>query len=231
MTGQTRLRQPQVVIVEQRALNASFLQFNCHRAGCEVGVATSAEAFIQLSDLSLPDLIVLDWTGESNLPQELISFVRHDDLLGQVPVLHFGETEGEMRGDYDVRLSADICGNRFTRELQLILQAQEARAAKRLTIGGMQLNPREGSVTVNGMNLNFGATEVSLLSVLLRNPDVVLNRNQLLDKVWGRASDVEARTVDVHISRIRKRLRPFGLHYQIQTARGVGYRFIPDRDE
>lgn len=230
MPRHIRFRRPQVVIVETRQPDVSFLQFNCHRAGCDVGVAASAEVFVGLLDTVLPDLIVLDWTSEPNLSKELLPLLRQDDLLRQIPLVHFGEAEGHLRFDHDVRISADVCGDQFARECQLILQAQGARATEGFTVGGIELDLRAGTVSVAGQDLNFGATEVRLLAVLLRNPEVALNRNQLLDRVWGRASDVDARTIDVHISRIRKRLRPFRLHFQIQTARGVGYRFVPDSD-
>ena len=66
-----------------------------------------------------------------------------------------------------------------------------------------------------------------MLELFLRNPDRVFDRDQLLDRVWGRSSYIETRTVDVHVLRLRKVLKPFGLDGTVQTVRSVGYRFTP----
>jgi two-component system phosphate regulon response regulator PhoB len=68
-----------------------------------------------------------------------------------------------------------------------------------------------------------------LLELFISNPDRVFERDHLLDRVWGRSSYIETRTVDVHILRLRKVLKPFGLEKTIQTVRSVGYRFTPMR--
>ena len=73
----------------------------------------------------------------------------------------------------------------------------------------------------------MGPTEYRLLELLMRHPDRAFDRSQLLDRVWGRSVYVEERTVDVHILRLRKILKPFGLDGFIQTVRGIGYRFTP----
>ena len=61
----------------------------------------------------------------------------------------------------------------------------------------------------------------------MRSPDRVFERDQLLDRIWGRSSYIETRTVDVHVLRLRKVLKPFGLDGTVQTVRSVGYRFTP----
>ncbi|GIS18593.1 MAG: hypothetical protein CM15mP120_05090 [Pseudomonadota bacterium] len=75
---------------------------------------------------------------------------------------------------------------------------------------GIQLDLNSHRVTINGQEIHTGPTEYRLLELLVRNPDRVFNRNQLLDRVWGRGVYVEERTVDVHILRLRKLLKPFG---------------------
>ncbi|MYE87307.1 MAG: DNA-binding response regulator, partial [Gammaproteobacteria bacterium] len=69
--------------------------------------------------------------------------------------------------------------------------------------------------------------EFRLLELFMRNPDRAFGRAQLLDRVWGRSIYVEERTVDVHVLRLRKTLKPHGADQFIQTVRGVGYRFSP----
>ena len=75
---------------------------------------------------------------------------------------------------------------------------------------------------IQGQNVNIGPTEYRLLELLMRHPDRVFKRDQLLDKIWGRSTYIEIRTVDVNILRLRKVLKPFGLDGTIQTVRSVG---------
>jgi two-component system phosphate regulon response regulator PhoB len=71
----------------------------------------------------------------------------------------------------------------------------------------------------------LGPTEFRLLKHFLEHPGRVFSRERLLDSVWGRDSDIEPRTVDVHIRRLRKTLEPWKLEDMVQTVRGTGYRF------
>jgi two-component system, OmpR family, phosphate regulon response regulator PhoB len=82
-------------------------------------------------------------------------------------------------------------------------------------------------VFVAGNEVHMGPTEYRLLEFLLRHPNRAFDRSQLLDRVWGRGVYVEDRTVDVHVLRLRRTLKPFDKDDLIQTVRGVGYRFSP----
>ena len=94
-----------------------------------------------------------------------------------------------------------------------------------IEVAGLMLDPVSHRVTIDESAAEMGPTEYRLLEVLLRNPDRVFERDQLLDRVWGRSTYIETRTVDVHILRLRKLLKPYGLDRAIQTVRSVGYRF------
>ena len=87
------------------------------------------------------------------------------------------------------------------------------------------LDPVAHKVERRGRPLRMGPTEYRLLKFLMESPGRVFSRNQLLDGVWGTGSDIELRTVDVHIRRLRKALEAFGYDRFIQTVRGTGYRF------
>ncbi len=89
----------------------------------------------------------------------------------------------------------------------------------------MDLNAHQ--LIIQGQRVKIGPTEFRLLELLLGNPDRAFDRSQLLDRVWGRSVYIEERTVDVHVLRLRKALKPYGLNHLIQTVRGVGYRFSP----
>ena len=107
-------------------------------------------------------------------------------------------------------------------------RAPEA-AQEPLTVGPIKLDPSTHRVTVSERPLHLGPTEFKLLRYLLARPERVHSRTQLLDQVWGDHVDIEERTVDVHIRRLRVALEPFGAHDLIETVRGAGYRIAAPR--
>ena len=129
----------------------------------------------------------------------------------------------------DIQIPETICGEAFSSQLLKTIEDQKRRSPSVIEHAGIRLDVAAGVVSIANEDLKLGATEVRLLAVLLTNPDITLNRSQLLDRAWGRARDVEERTVDVHVSRIRNRLRDYGLHNQIETVRGAGYRFVSEQ--
>jgi two-component system phosphate regulon response regulator PhoB len=92
--------------------------------------------------------------------------------------------------------------------------------------GPMHLNLSAHELSVEGRPVRLGPTEFRLIEHFMANPGRAFDRSQLLDRVWGRSVYVEERTVDVHILRLRKALKPFGLQHLVQTVRGVGYRYL-----
>ena len=78
---------------------------------------------------------------------------------------------------------------------------------------------------VNEKTINIGPTEFKILHFFMKNTDRVYSRNHILDKIWGNKSDIDDRTVDVHIKRLRSILKQSGYDKLIQTVRGSGYRF------
>ncbi|MFK7795361.1 MAG: winged helix-turn-helix domain-containing protein, partial [Gammaproteobacteria bacterium] len=84
-------------------------------------------------------------------------------------------------------------------------------------------------VIIDDTQIEVGPTEFRLLEFFMTHPDKVYSRAQLLDFVWGRSKFVEERTVDVHILRLRKLLKPYHCHEMVQTVRGYGYRFIVEK--
>ncbi len=94
-----------------------------------------------------------------------------------------------------------------------------------LEFGGLTLDAAAHRVFAGERPVPIGPTEYRLLYFFITHPERVYTRSQLLDHVWGGGSEVEERTVDVHIRRLRKTLEPFGREELVQTVRGAGYRF------
>ena len=92
---------------------------------------------------------------------------------------------------------------------------------------GIQIDLGSHRLTIQGTNVNIGPTEYRLLELLMRHPDRLFKRDQLLDRIWGRSTYIETCTVDVHILRLRKVLKTFGPDNTVETVRSEGYRFTP----
>lgn len=89
----------------------------------------------------------------------------------------------------------------------------------------MLLDPQQHRCLIDHQVVDLGPTEFKLLHFFLDHTERVYSRGQLLDRIWGQNIYVEERTVDVHVLRLRKALKPYGYACFLQTVRGVGYRF------
>lgn len=111
----------------------------------------------------------------------------------------------------------------------MLRRAAPAAGDEVVEVDGLHLDPVSHRVSGNGTPIELGPTEFRLLHFFMTHQDRVFNRTQLLDSVWGTNVYVEERTVDVHIRRLRKALSATGHEHLVQTVRGTGYRFSPQR--
>ena len=222
-----------LLIIEDEPDLRELLSFTLSREGYDVMEAETAETALQMLDSKLPDLAIVDWMLPGMDGIELVKRLRRDDVTEDLPIIMLtarGEEPDKLKS-FDVGIDDYITKPFSPRELLARIKALLKRSGTPennvLESNGIQLDLNSHRVTINGQEIHTGPTEYRLLELLVRNPDRVFNRNQLLDRVWGRGVYVEERTVDVHILRLRKLLNPFGLDRAVQTVRSVGYRFSP----
>ncbi len=222
-----------LLIIEDEPDLRELLSFTLSREGYDVMEAETAETALQMLDSTLPDLAIVDWMLPGMDGIELVKRLRRDDVTEDLPIIMLtarGEEPDKLKS-FDVGIDDYITKPFSPRELLARIKALLKRSGtpenNLLESNGIQLDLNSHRVTINGQEIHTGPTEYRLLELLVRNPDRVFNRNQLLDRVWGRGVYVEERTVDVHILRLRKLLKPFGLDRAVQTVRSVGYRFSP----
>ena len=222
-----------LLIIEDEPDLRELLSFTLSREGYDVMEAETAETALQMLDSTLPDLAIVDWMLPGMDGIELVKRLRRDDVTEDLPIIMLtarGEEPDKLKS-FDVGIDDYITKPFSPRELLARIKALLKRSGTPennvLESNGIQLDLNSHRVTINGQEIHTGPTEYRLLELLVRNPDRVFNRNQLLDRVWGRGVYVEERTVDVHILRLRKLLKPFGLDCAVQTVRSVGYRFSP----
>ena len=222
-----------VLIVEDEPEIREMLNFSLTRAGFTVIEAATGEMALQRLDTDLPDILIVDWMLPGMSGVELAKRIRRDELTSALPLLMLTAKSEEtdvlksFESGIDDYMSKPFSPKELVARIKALLRRSGAPENDVLEASGIRIDLVSHRLTIEGKNINIGPTEYRLLELLMRNPDRVFERDQLLDRVWGRSSYIETRTVDVHVLRLRKVLKPFGLDGTVQTVRSVGYRFTP----
>ena len=193
--------------------------------------ANAAEARQALAD-ELPDLIIVDWMMPTTSGIELLREIRRDEVTRDLPVIMLTArttdadiTHGLDSGADDYLAKPFSPAELASRTRALLRRARGHGPDRTLRAGAVQMDDDAHRVTNrDGQEITLAETEYRLLRFLMRNPDRVYSRAQLLDHVWGRNAFIEERTVDVHVLRLRKALGAGGVEGLIETVRGAGYR-------
>jgi two-component system, OmpR family, phosphate regulon response regulator PhoB len=225
-------RAPRILVVEDEAPLALLLTYNLESEGFQVEhVDRGDEAEIRLAE-ALPDLVILDWMlpGVSGL--EICRRLRAREETRAMPVIMLtarGEENERVRGlsvgadDYVVKPFSTP--ELMARVHALLRRARPERVASKLTAGDIDLDRETRRVKRGGREIHLGPTEFKLLEYLMEKPGRVFARAQLLDSVWGMSAEIDERTVDVHVGRLRKALIRGRESDPIRTVRGAGYSF------
>lgn len=222
-----------VLIVEDEPEIREMLNFSLTRAGFTVIEVATGEMALQRLDTDLPDILIVDWMLPGMSGVELAKRIRRDELTSALPLLMLTARSEEtdvlksFESGIDDYMSKPFSPKELVARIKALLRRSGAPENDVLEASGIRIDLVSHRLTIEGKNINIGPTEYRLLELLMRNPDRVFERDQLLDRVWGRSSYIETRTVDVHVLRLRKVLKPFGLDGTVQTVRSVGYRFTP----
>jgi two-component system phosphate regulon response regulator PhoB len=182
----------------------------------------------------VPDLIILDWMIEGTSGIEVCRRLRRDKATAHTPIIMLTARENEddrIRG-LDTGADDYITKPFSPRELlarvaAVMRRIRPALAGQAIEVGDIRLDPVGHKVERLGKPLQLGPTEYRLLKFFMESPGRVFSRGQLLDNVWGTGSEIELRTVDVHIRRLRKAIEVEGVADPIRTVRSAGYALEP----
>lgn len=224
---------PAILLVEDEPPIADLIAYTLRGNGCTVRVSgTTAEAWKALQE-SIPDLVLLDWMLPDQSGLRLLGRMRGDPHFRALPVIML--TARSMEEDKVAGLDSgadDYMTKPFSpRELISRVRAQLRRRApehdeKKVSAGIVTLDPASHTVHVAEVRATMTHAEYKLLRYFITHPNRVLSRGDLLDRVWGSDVNVELRTVDVHVLRLRKALGAAEAY--VRTVRGVGYLFSAD---
>ncbi len=223
---------PRILIVEDEQPLVTLLRYNLESEGYQVTVEMRGdEAATRLQD-DIPDLLILDWMLPGLSGIELCRRIRQRPETKALPIIMLtarGEESERIRGlatgadDYVVKPFS--VAELMARVKALLRRAHPALAADVMAIGDLTLDRVTRRIHRAGREVKLGPTEFRLIECLMRSPGRVYGRDQLLDQVWGRDAEIDDRTVDVHVGRLRKALTGKQEIDPIRTVRGAGYAF------
>ncbi|MSP20249.1 MAG: phosphate regulon transcriptional regulatory protein PhoB [Alphaproteobacteria bacterium] len=224
-----------ILVVEDEAPLAEVLRYNLEGEGFRVTVAPDGRSALEKLEEAPPDLVVLDWMLPEVSGLEICRTMRRRPALRGVPVIMLtakGEESDRVRGldaGADDYMAKPFSPKELIARVRAVLRRTKAGASgEPLRAGPIEMDLETHRVRRDGVEVALAPTEFRLLRVLLERPGRVYSREQLLDLVWGRDIYVEARTVDVHIRRLRVALNANGAKDVIRTVRSEGYALEPE---
>jgi two-component system phosphate regulon response regulator PhoB len=221
---------PLVLIVEDEAPLVTMLRYNLKREGFAVDAAADGEeALLRIAERK-PDAVLLDWMLPLVSGLEVCRQIRRSQATRSVPVIMLTartEEADRIRGldsgadDYVVK---PFSTSELVARLRAVIRRAQPRAGEDvLRYADVAMDLAAHRVSRAGKPVHLGPTEYRLLRYFLEHPGRVFSREQLLDRVWGHDSEIELRTVDVHIRRLRKALNQHGGGELLRTVRSAGY--------
>ncbi len=220
-----------ILIVDDAPNIVELLRLYLEGAGFATVTATDGPSAVELHRQHRPDLVILDLM----LPgMDGFEVCRHIRREADTPVLMLTARTDDVDAIVGLELGADDYVTKpfnpraLVARVKAILRRTDGtvRLGRPIELGSLRIDPRRREVTVGERAVDLRAREFDLLAAMARDPGVVRSRDDLLEEAWGTDFQGETRTVDVHVSEVRRKLGPDGP--TIESVRGVGYRLIAD---
>lgn len=227
MTGRNKIK---VLIVEDEPAQLELLTYNLKAEGYDVITADNGEEGCLLAEEQNPELIILDWMLPKLSGIEVCRQLKRRKATNEIPIMMLtarGEEADKVRGldigadDYIVKPYS--IAELLARARALVRRTNPAAAGKIIEYGDLVFDSEKFKLTRSGQALKLGPTEFRLFALFISRPGRVWSRDQLLERVWEHDLDIDHRTVDVHVGRLRKALRQEGKPDPIRTVRSAGY--------
>ena len=219
-----------MLLVEDDAALAELLVYHFRREDFDVKQTPDGEEALLLAQENAPDIVLLDWMVEGLSGIEVCRRLRRMPETANVPIIMLtarGEEEDRVRGletGADDYVTKPFSPRELVARVGAVLRrVRPALAGEALIYADLEMDTVGHKVKRGGKMVPLGPTEFRLLKHFLEHPAHVFSRERLLDSVWGHDSDIEPRTVDVHIRRLRKAINEGGYADIIRTVRSAGY--------
>ena len=224
------MSKPRLLLVEDDASLRELLTWNFEREEFEVVSTSDGDEALLLAEENAPDIVILDWMIEGVSGIEVCRRLRRRPGTANVPIIMLtarGEEADRVRGletGADDYVTKPFSPRELVARVGAVLRrVRPALASQTLSYSDLELDTVSHKVRRGGVPVALGPTEYRLLVHFLQHPGRVFSREKLLDSVWPHDSDIELRTVDVHIRRLRKALNEGDRPDLIRTVRAAGY--------
>ena len=221
---------PRLLLVEDDRALADLLMWHFNREGYDIVRTADGDEALLLAEERTPDLVILDWMIEGVSGIEVCRRLRRRASTSAVPIIMLtarGEETDRIRG---LETGADdyVTKPFSPRELlarvgAVLRRLRPALAGEQLSYGDLEMDVQSHRVRRGGKPVSLGPTEFRLLRHLMENPGRVYSRERLLTAVWTHDPDIDERTVDVHVRRLRRALNEGGRPDLVRTVRSAGY--------
>jgi two-component system phosphate regulon response regulator PhoB len=222
--------QPRLLLVEDDRALADLLIWHFSRADYDVVRTGDGDEALLLAEERTPDLVILDWMIEGVSGIEVCRRLRRNAATANVPIIMLTarSEEGDRIRGLDTGADDYVTKPFSPRELMsrigaVLRRVRPALAGGMLSYADIEMDLAAHKVRRAGEPVQLGPTEFRLLRHMLEHPGRVFSRERLLDSVWSHDPDIDARTVDVHVRRLRKALNEGGRADVIRTVRSAGY--------
>jgi two-component system, OmpR family, phosphate regulon response regulator PhoB len=221
-----------ILVIEDEEPIQLLLRYNLEAEGHRVRVSADGEDTMLLIADEKPDLILLDWMLPGISGIEVCRLVRARPETKNIPIIMLTarseeaeRVRGLATGADDYLVKPFSIPELLARIKSILRRVNPEAVTEELKAGDLVLNRASKRVSRANRDVELSPTEFRLLEHLMRNPGRVYSRAQLLDTVWGRDAEVDERTVDVHVGRLRKSLSRGKEQDPIRTVRATGYAF------
>ena len=224
-----------ILVIEDDPSLTELIKYNLEQESYAVKIEMDGEEGLLSAQTELPDLILLDWMLPNLSGIEVCRRLRRGKSTKSIPIIMLtarSEENERIRGldtGADDYITKPFSPKELVARIKAILRRiRPAFSEETLEYGGIVMDLSYRKIKRDGESIHLGPTEFNILKFFMENPRRVFSREQLLDMVWGNDIYVEARTIDVHIRRLRKALNEAGKPNIIRTVRSAGYSLDQD---
>lgn len=223
-----------ILVVDDEAAIRDMIRTCLEMAGFKVMLCANGHLAQQMITQDPPSLIILDWMMPMLNGLELTRKLKREKQTASIPIIMLTAKEQEqdrvsgLDEGMDDYMTKPFSPRELVARVKAVLRRTQPEAeVETLSAGLLLLDSAAKTLSLNGQALELSPIEFRLLEFLMRHPNRVYSREQLLDQVWGHDAYIDERTVDVQIRRLRKAIAQDEQDQMIQTVRGSGYRFSP----
>ncbi len=219
-----------VLVAEDDISVAKTIEYNLLKEGYEVYIVNDGDNVLDYAKVILPDVILVVWMLPGMQGTTICSLLRADQSTANTPIIMISSKDAEFDKVVGLEHGADdyitkpISPIELAARIKAILRRiRPSFVEKKLSYSNIEIDLNACTVYRNGYELKLSPIEFQILHVLVEYPKKVFSREALIERIWGDEADVDERTIDVHITRLRKHLMKFGDDV-IKTVRMIGYK-------